>query len=141
MRLASFILLLTAVGCTAGTNEKSAYEHALMINGCEGKLFKFGRDPEKDAATALAKGDQRFLGVFGFTSMISTREIAQLNYHPKFQEIVAQSGVRMIEGTSDSFGNDDACFQNMAAIYAQIYNETVIAAASEIGTTKRSPDE
>jgi hypothetical protein len=77
-------------------------------------------DPARDLGAAWTRNDRRFIGVYGFTA-----------YTPGVPEsaskLVAEHGVRYIEGTSDAI--ESSAHQHAvlrATEYAQRYNELLL---------------
>jgi hypothetical protein len=76
---------------------------------------------DSDARSAVARGDKRLLAVYGYTIEIP-------GMHDDPEELKAKYGLRMLEGTSDSYQNSrDKQFNDKARRYASIYNRAVSA--------------
>jgi hypothetical protein len=73
-------------------------------------------DPHRDLNDALARGDTRFVGVYGYTAVIPGVERSEVIRH----------GVRYRRGTSDALeGREHARLNRLAFEYARQYNETL----------------
>ncbi len=76
---------------------------------------------ESDARVAVAHGDRRLLAVYGYTIEVPGVRTA-------VTELKARYGLRMLEGTSDSYQSPgDQKLNENARRYASIYNRTVIS--------------
>jgi hypothetical protein len=80
---------------------------------------------ESDARSAIARGDRRLLAVYGYTT-----EVPGVN--AGVTELRARYGLRMLEGTSDSYkGSKDKALNENARKYASLYNRVVISESSK----------
>jgi hypothetical protein len=84
--------------------------------------------PEKaevDARQALAHGDTRLLAVYGYTVEVP-------GVRANAGELKVKYGLRMLEGTTDSYKNDrDRQMNENARRYASIYNRIVVSQSSK----------
>jgi hypothetical protein len=79
---------------------------------------------EPDARSALARGDTRLLAVYGYTVEVP-------GVQADAEELRLKYGLRMLEGTSDSYKGDGAQRLNETARrYASAYNRIVISQTS-----------
>jgi TPR repeat protein len=90
-----------------------------------------GRDPQKlkeddataDAKKAIAAGDFRLVGVYGYSVEVPGAPTDD------WFEVKSKYGIRMIEGTSDTeSGPEEEAFNNNARSYARKYNEVILKA-------------
>ena len=89
-----------------------------ILASCDAYPALRERDAAPDARQAIASGDCRLIGVFGFTT-----ETPGAPYEEKVRR-----GARMIEGTSDTPATGaEVRFNNRARIYAERYNQEILA--------------
>lgn len=87
--------------------------------------------PERDASTAIAKGDLSLRGVYGFAPFVPGIEGDYEILRKKYRIV-------LIPGTSDMKVADPKAFNNVARNYALRYNKQVF---SELGCNAAAPME
>jgi len=73
-------------------------------------------DPQRDLAAALARGDRRFVGVYGYSADVPGVDSPD-------QGLLKRYGVRYLRGTSDAMtSQEDERLNKLAHRYAKKYN-------------------
>ena len=80
---------------------------------------------EADARSAVARGDTRLLAVYGYTVQVP-------GVRADTGELKVKYGLRMLEGTTDSYKDDrDRQMNENVRRYASIYNRIVVSQGSK----------
>jgi hypothetical protein len=78
-------------------------------------------DPERDFAQAWARGDTRFVGVYGFAANLPGVDV------PVYGALARQHGIRWLHGTSDIItSQEDLRLNRLAHQYAEKYNQLLL---------------
>jgi hypothetical protein len=77
-------------------------------------------DPQRDLAAALARGDQRFVGLHGYADSVP-------GFDSPYEDLPKRYGVRYLRGTSDAMtSEEDHRLNDLADQYAKKYNALLL---------------
>ena len=120
MNIRTFALIGTALLSACAQSGQSTLPVTSGSNAEQRLRWLDRADPERDLAAALARGDRRFVGTYGYTATVPG---AGSPYDP----LPKRYGVRFLRGTSDAMtSQEDERLNDLARRYAKKYNQLLL---------------